>query len=91
MDVVIMSQQKSKSKYIGIPVGIRLSEAPLPIQSQQVQHNCEGNNAPADNNLETCLWHSTGECQKSGLRDFVKKEVYDGKQCKCYAYIIKER
>lgn len=38
-------------------------------------------------NLEICLWYQTGDCNKSGIREFVKKEIYDGKHCKCYAYI----
>lgn len=46
---------------------------------------------PADTNpLEICLWHEIGECAKSGLREHVKKDVYDGVKCKCFAYVSKE-
>jgi len=44
-----------------------------------------------ESNLEECIWHATGECEKSGLREFIKKPVYDGMACKCYAYIPKSK
>lgn len=69
---IIMSSQKSHKHYIGMPVGMQFSEAPLP------------------KTLDQCLWFSTGECQRSGLRTYVTKEPYDGKACKCFAFIPKE-
>lgn len=44
-----MTNQKSRKEYIGVPVGLRLSEAPL----------------PKTESLEACMWKLSGECQKS--------------------------
>ena len=65
-----MTSQKSQAKYVGVPVGLRLPETPLP--------------KPKD--IEQCIWFATGECQKSGLRQHIKKLPYNGIGCKCFAY-----
>lgn len=40
--------------------------------------------------LDVCVWHITGECYTSGLRESLKKEKYDGLVCKCFAYVPNE-
>jgi len=35
---------------------------------------------------DICVWHACGECQTSGLRDYLGKRNYDGMACKCFAY-----
>jgi hypothetical protein len=36
---------------------------------------------------EVCIWYNTKDCEKSGLRNYIKKKFYDGKSCKCFAYV----
>lgn len=82
-----MTTQKSRAKYIGAPVGLRLSEAPLPNNSQQNSLDFAKNtDSSADtHNLEACMWKLSGDCEKS------MPELY--KRCKgtCFAYIPAEK
>ena len=72
---IIMSSQKSHKQYIHV------TSVPVGMQLSE---------APLLKTLDQCLWFSTGECQKSGLREHITKEPYDGKACKCFAYVSQE-
>lgn len=33
-----------------------------------------------------CIWKFNSECENSGIRETVKRQLYDGKSCKCFAF-----
>ena len=36
---------------------------------------------------DVCIWWKTGDCIAAGLRTFLNRKDYNGKSCKCYAYL----
>jgi hypothetical protein len=69
-----MTIQKSMKEYMG-NIKARINETPATFSNR------------LEDKLPICLWHATGECEKSGIRNHVKRENYDGILCKCFAYV----
>ena len=56
----------------------------------EYQNNIQLSEAPLPKTLEVCIWFENKECEKSGLRVNLGDRVYNGKSCKCFAYIPKQ-